>query len=61
METKKNKLLHNIKIWWISILSPLKHVLKEYRPLLMKMTLDAIIVTKVATNLNQLCDVQLIF
>jgi uncharacterized circularly permuted ATP-grasp superfamily protein len=61
METKRNKLLHNIKIWWISMLSPLKHVLEEYRPLLMKMTLDSIIVAQVATNLDQLCDVQVMF
>lgn len=44
----KNKLLHNIKIWWISMLNPLKRVLEHF--LLMKMTLDCTIVAQVATN-----------
>ncbi len=61
METKKNKLLHNIKIWQISMLNPLKHVLEEYCPLLMKMRLDSTIVAQVATNLYQLYDVQVMF
>jgi hypothetical protein len=40
------------------MLSPLKHVLEEYRPLLMKMVVDSTIVTLVANNVDQLCDVQ---
>jgi len=40
------------------MLSPLKHVLEEYRPLLMKMVVDSTIVTLVASNVDQLCDVQ---
>jgi len=40
------------------MLSPLKHVLEEYRPLLMKMVIGSTIVTLVTSNLDQLCDVQ---
>jgi len=40
------------------MLSPLKHVLEEYQPLLMKMVIDSTIVTLVISNLDQLCDVQ---
>jgi hypothetical protein len=40
------------------MLSPLKHVLEEYWPLLMKMVVDSTIVTLVASNVDQLCDVQ---
>jgi hypothetical protein len=59
METKGNKLLHNIKTQWISILCPLKHLLEEFHLLLMKMALDSTIVAQATTNLNQLCDVQM--
>jgi hypothetical protein len=40
------------------MLSPLKHVLEEYWPLLMKMVVDSTIMTLVTSNLDQLCDVQ---
>jgi ABC-type polysaccharide/polyol phosphate export permease len=43
METKGNKLLCNIKIRWISMLNPMKHVLEEYRLLLLKMAIDSAI------------------
>jgi hypothetical protein len=43
------------------MLSPLKCVREEYCPLLMKMTLDSTIVAQVSTNLDQLCDVQVMF
>jgi hypothetical protein len=59
METKGNKLLRNIKTQWINILSPLKHLLEEYYPLLMKMALDSTIVAQATTNLDQFCDVQM--
>jgi hypothetical protein len=49
METKGNKLLCNIKIEWISMLSPLKHVLEANHPLLMKMVIDSITMALVAT------------
>jgi hypothetical protein len=41
METKGNKLLHNIKTRWISMLSPMKFVFEKYRPLLLKMVIDS--------------------
>ena len=37
METKGLKMLKAVKTRWISLLSPCKHVLSEYRPLLVKM------------------------
>jgi hypothetical protein len=40
METKGNKILHNIKSRWTSMINPIKRVLPEYYTLLMKMALD---------------------
>lgn len=37
METKGLKMLKAVKTRWISMLSPCKRVLSEYRPLLVKM------------------------
>jgi hypothetical protein len=37
METKGLKMLKAVKTRWISMLSPYKRVLSEYRPLLVKM------------------------
>jgi hypothetical protein len=37
METKGNKILGKIKIWWILMLSP---VMVEYKTLLVKMAID---------------------
>ena len=37
LESNGKKILQNIKIRWISMLSPLKRVLSEYRTLLVKM------------------------
>jgi hypothetical protein len=34
-------------------------MLKKYHPLLMKMALDSTIVAQATTNLDQLCDVQM--
>ncbi len=39
-ETKGRKILQNVKTRWISMLSPLKRVLSEYRTLLVKMYSD---------------------
>jgi hypothetical protein len=41
------------------MLSPMKQVLYEHWPLLMKMTLDLIVVPLVASNLDLLCDVEI--
>ncbi len=33
METKGLKILYNVKTWWVSMLTPSKHVLFEYKSL----------------------------
>jgi len=40
METKGNKILFNVKIQWISMLSLAKKMMVEYRTLLVKMVID---------------------
>jgi hypothetical protein len=37
LDTKDNKLLHNLKTRWMSMLFPTKKVLEEYKPLIMNM------------------------
>jgi len=62
METKGNKLLHNIKTKWISMLNPMKGVLEKYHSLLLEMVIYSTIhVPQAAGNLDQLCDVQVMF
>jgi hypothetical protein len=39
LETKGRKILHNVKIRWISMLAPAKHVLQEYKTFVVKMAL----------------------
>jgi hypothetical protein len=56
---KKEQTIAQHKYWLISMLNPLKHVLEEYCHLLMKMTLDSIIVAQVVKT--WLCDVQVMF
>jgi len=43
------------------MLSPMKHVLYEHWPLLMKMALHLIVVPLVASNIDLLCDVEIIW
>jgi hypothetical protein len=40
METKRNKILCNIKTQWIFMLSPAKIVMAKYKTLLVKMAMD---------------------
>jgi hypothetical protein len=40
LEFKGKKILQNVKTRWISMLSPLKHVLSEYRFFLVKICSD---------------------
>jgi hypothetical protein len=40
LQSKGGKILNNVKIRWISVLSPLRRVLSEYRVLLVKMYID---------------------
>ncbi len=62
METKGAKILKNVKTPWISMLSPIWHVMVEYKTLLMKMALDAPINEKAKVvflkdNFDLICDV----
>jgi len=41
LKTKSSKLLWNIKTHWISMLSPMKCVLRKYKSLVVKMHIDA--------------------
>jgi hypothetical protein len=61
LETKGLKLLLNTKTHWISMLSPLKHVLREYKSFIVKMHMDAPINKLVVENLDLLCDLELVF
>jgi len=60
METKRVKILKTDKTLWINMLSPAKHVMAEYRTLLMKMAID-IPSNEKKTNFDLLCDVQVKF
>jgi hypothetical protein len=51
------KILQNVTTRWISLLEPLKHVLGEYKTLIVKMAQDAAKESKAALNLCVLCDV----
>jgi hypothetical protein len=57
METSGLKILQNVTTRWISMLEPLKHVLGEYKTLIVKMAHDANEESKAAYNLALLCDV----
>jgi hypothetical protein len=58
METKRNKILHNVKIRWISMLSLAKKVLAKYGTLLMKRAMDCPTNHQVELNYEHLCDLQ---
>ncbi len=40
MKTKGNKILHNIKTQWISMLNTTKKMMTKYKTLLVKMAID---------------------
>jgi hypothetical protein len=40
LECQGNKILKNVKVWWILILSPSKAVLVDYKTLVAKMAQD---------------------
>jgi hypothetical protein len=42
METKRNKIICNVKTRWISMLSLVKRVLAKYKTLLVKMVMDSL-------------------
>ncbi len=58
METKGDKYLQNIKTRWISMISPIEHVLFVYRTFLMKMALNAPIIPSTKSNLFLLTNVE---
>jgi hypothetical protein len=60
METKGLKMLKAVKTRWISMLSPCKRVLSEYRPLLVKMGLDLHTSTPTKDNFEALVDVEVL-
>ncbi len=51
MKTKGKKIFWNIKTRWISMISPIKHMLFKYHIFFMKMTLEAPIITLAKSNL----------
>jgi hypothetical protein len=60
METKGNKTLQNIKTRWISMFSLVKRVLSKYCTNIMKMALNAVIITFAKSNLCLLIDVEML-
>jgi hypothetical protein len=41
METKRLKMLKNVKMPWISLMDPLRNILLEFKPILAKMFMDS--------------------
>jgi len=60
LESKGLKLLHNVKAMWISMLSLMKKVLVEYKTLMVQMTNDFNRAVATKTNLEYLCDVEVV-
>jgi hypothetical protein len=59
LQTKGDKILHNVKTHWINMLSPIKHVMSKYKTLMLKIVKDNIEVVIAKTNFELLCDVSL--
>lgn len=57
METKGNKILKNMKMWWMSMLDPLKKIMSKHKLLLaiMQVNQTSIQLTKVNVNKLFLC------
>ncbi len=60
LEIKRLKLLKNVKTWWISMLSPLKHVPIQYKSSFVKMHFDYEKSNYIRENFELLCDLNLI-
>lgn len=60
LETKGLKLLQNIKTYWISMFSPLKQLLGEYKSLVVKMYTDAPKNKPTQKNLDLRCHLELV-
>jgi len=60
LKTKGLKLLRNVKIHWISMLSPLKRLLAHYKSLVVKMHFDCEKNKSVYGNFELFCDLDVI-
>jgi hypothetical protein len=60
LETKGLKLFCNVKAMWISMLSLMKKVFVEYKTLMVHMNNDLNHVVATKTNLEYLCDVEVV-
>jgi hypothetical protein len=60
INTKNNKLLRNVKTYWISMLSPTKWIYVKYRFIIVKMYSENSKSDKALRNLDAMCDVKLI-
>ncbi len=58
LEGKGNKNIKNIKTHWVSMLSPSKRVLSEYKALVVKMVEDNVIVDTTKINYELMCDLE---
>jgi hypothetical protein len=58
LECKHNKIIKNIKTHYISMLTPSKRILSEYKALVVKMVKDNVIVDTTKTNYELLSDVE---
>jgi hypothetical protein len=56
LKTKGNKILHNVKTRWISMLSLAKKLMAEYKTFLVKMALDSLTNQQAKQNYEHLCD-----
>ncbi len=61
MATKGNKIFLNVKTRWISMLSPAKRIMVEYKTLLVKMTLDNLTNQQAMLNYEHLCGIHIFF
>ncbi len=59
-ECKGNKNLKNIKTCWVSMLSPSKWVLNEYKTLDVKMATNSVAINITKVNHELLCDVEML-
>ncbi len=57
METKGNKILKNMKMWWMFMLDPLKKIMSKHKSLLaiMQVSQTSIQLAKVNVNKPFLC------
>jgi hypothetical protein len=60
METKRFKILCNIKTKWINMVVPSKVVLEEFKTLLVKMAKDVVVNEYATINYELLCDIEIV-